>query len=93
MARFLHEAEETAIARFNDLVGLGVEYRAAKTIGDVRRAIAAFGKRGYEIDRRTVSDGSDRTMRYRMILLRDGVETAWQDIEVAIRIGGMEENA
>ncbi len=92
MARFLVEAEEEAIARFYDHVELGDEYRAAETIKEIKHVISVFRKRGYEIYRSVVSDGIDGTMRYRMILMHEGIEIARQDIKVTIETGYMEEN-
>jgi hypothetical protein len=84
MARFIVESEEEAVARFYDLIELGDDYRAAGTVKEIKRVISLFRGRGYEICRSVVSDGLDGTMRYRMLLMHEGIEIARQDIEVVI---------
>lgn len=87
---FIAKAENEAIARFYDKVGLGNMYRAAATARALKHVIAQFTKMGYETYRHTISTGVDgTTLRYQMLLLHNGVEVAHQDIEVVIKIGEM----
>ena len=92
VATFLAEAENEAIARFYDKVGLGNMYRAAATARALKHVIAQFMKKGYETYRHTINTGVNGTLRYQMLLLRNGVEVASQDIEVVIEIGEMVEH-
>ena len=86
------EAENEAIARFYDKVGLGNMYRAAVSAQGLKHVIAQFTKRGYETYRHTINTGVDGTLRYQMLLMHNGVEVASQDIEVVIEIGEMVEH-
>ena len=92
VATFIAEAENKAIARNYDKVGLGNMYRAAATARALKHVIAQFTKKGYETYRHTINTGVDGTLRYQMLLLRNGVEVASQDIEVVIKIGEMVEH-
>ena len=92
VATFLAEAENEAIARIYDKVGLGNMYRAAATARALKHVIAQFTKKGYETYRHTINTGVNGTLRYQMLLLHNGVEVAHQDIEVEIKIGEMAEH-
>ena len=81
-------AEDEAVARFYDHVGLGAEYRAADTSNETRRIIREFKDAGYKVSRLEME--TENT--FRMILWHNGVVTAWQDITVSIAtstIGGV----
>lgn len=78
-------AEDEAVARFYDHVGMGAEYRAAETSNETRRIIREFREAGYKVSRLEME--ADNT--FRMILWHDGVVTAWQDITVRIDISPM----
>ena len=78
-------AEDEAVARLYDHVGLGVEYRAAETSNETRRIIREFKDAGYKVSRLETEDDDV----FRMILWHNGVVTAWQDIMVEIRISPM----
>ena len=78
-------AEEEAVARFYDHVGLGAEYRAAETSDDTRRIIREFKDAGYKVARLELEDENT----FRMILWHDGVVTAWQNITVSITTAPM----
>lgn len=75
-------AEDEAVARLYDHVGLGAEYRVAETSKEARRVIREFKDAGYKVSRLEL--GADNT--FRMILLHGGVVAAWQDITVNIDI-------
>ena len=91
-ATFLAKAENEAIARFYDKVGLGNMYRAAVSAQGLKHVITQFTKKGYETYRHTINTGVDGTLRYQMLLLHNGVEIAHQDIKVVIEIGEMVEH-
>ena len=78
-------AEDEAVARFYDHVGLGAEYRAAETSNETRRVIREFRNTGYKVSRMEMEDENT----FRMILWHDGVVSAWQDITVSVNIGAM----
>ncbi len=78
-------AEDEAVARFYDHVGLGAEYRAAETSNETRRVIREFRNTGYKVSRLEME--AENT--FRMILWHDGVVTTWQDITVRIDISPM----
>ena len=78
-------AEDEAVARFYDHVGLGAEYRAAETSNETRRIIREFRDAGYKVSRLEMEDENT----FRMILWHDGVVAAWQDITVDIDISPM----
>ena len=78
-------AEDEAVARFYDHVGLGAEYRAAETSNETRRVIREFRNTGYKVARIELEDENT----FRMILWHNGVVTAWQDITVTIDISPM----
>ena len=73
-------AEDEAVARFYDHVGLGAEYRAAETSNETRRIIREFKEAGYKVARLEMEEENT----FRMILWHDGIVTAWQDITVSI---------
>lgn len=78
-------AEDEAVARFYDHVGLGAEYRAAETSNETRRIIREFKDAGYKVSRLELEDENT----FRMILWHNGVVYAWQDITVNIDISHM----
>ena len=78
-------AEDEAVARFYDHIGLGAEYRAAETSNETRRIIREFKDAGYKISRLELE--AENT--FRMILWHDGVVSAWQNITVDIDISPM----
>ena len=78
-------AEDEAVARFYDHVGLGAEYRAAETSNETRRIIREFRDAGYKASRLEMEDETT----FRMILWHDGVVSAWQNIIVDIDISPM----
>ena len=91
--RFLEESEEKIIAEFMEIVGLGDKYREVTTNkrGKFRDyAIALLmeelHKRGYEIgeyhEPLTSMLGINKGMKWRMILLHDGKEVAYSNIEI-----------
>ena len=77
-------AEDEAVARFCDHIGIGPEYRAADTSNKARRIHREFEEAGWNISRINHSDTT-----FRMILSRYGSVYAWQDIMVDVRIGAM----
>ena len=78
-------AEDKAVARFHDHVGLGAEYRAADTSNETRRIIREFKDSGYKVSRLELEDENT----FRMILSHNGVIVAWQNITVSIDISPM----
>ena len=78
-------AEDEAVARFYDHIGLGAEYRAAETSNETRRIIREFKDARYKMSRLELEDVNT----FRMILWHDGVVLAWQDITVDIDISPM----
>ena len=78
-------AEDEAVARFYDHIGLGAEYRAAETSNETRRIIREFKDAGYKVSRLKLEDVNT----FRMILWHDGVVLAWHDITVDIDISPM----
>ena len=78
-------AEDEAVARFYDHIGLGAEYRAAETSNETRRIIREFKDARYKVTRLELEDENT----FRMILWHNGVVSAWQDIMVDIDISPM----
>ena len=87
----LINAEEAIVAKFNDMAENGAVYRAAHTSDEIDSSYQRFKKLGYDIQRCAIVDDLDNTIRYKLILLRDGNDIAQQDISVAINIGIMTE--
>ena len=85
MADRILVAEDEAVARLYDHVGLGAEYRAAETSNETRRIIREFREAGHKVSRLEME--AENT--FRMILWQDGVVSAWQDITVKIDISPM----
>lgn len=78
-------AEDEAVARFYDHVGLGAEYRAAETSNETRRIIREFKDAGYKVSRLEL----EAENAFRMVLWYNGVICVWQDIMVSIDISPM----
>lgn len=78
-------AEDEAVARLYDHVGLGAEYRAAETSNETRRIIREFKDSGYKVSRLELEDEN----AFRMLLLRDGLVIGWLDFTVGIDITPM----
>ena len=78
-------AEDEAVSRFYDHVGLGAEYRAAETSNETRRIIREFKDSGYKVSRSELEDENT----FRMILSHNGVIVVWQNITVSIDISPM----
>jgi hypothetical protein len=94
--RFVAEAEEKIITRFIDIAGLKDEYAKATNPNQPLPCIEyawadllrKLHKRGYEIseyhDPLAPMDGIDKGMKWRMILLHNGEEVAYSDVEIKI---------
>ena len=94
--RFLAKSEEKIIARFMEIAGLKKEYDEAMNSNkpimyidcDWTYLLRELHKRGYEIGEYRESlapmDGVDKSMKWRMVLLHDGKEVAYSNIEIKI---------
>lgn len=96
VARFLAESEEKTISRFMKIVGLEDEYQRSINLSDTSEfnryaqiaLIRELADRGYEIgeyhDKCAPIDGVEVSMKWRLFLLHDGEEVAYNDTEIKI---------
>jgi len=96
-ARLLAEAEENIITRFMEIAGLQDEYRDATNPNEQTAfteyaqsmLVQEFADRGYvighrRIDHGQVVNGIAESMKWRWLLLHDGNDVMYKDIEINV---------
>ena len=81
VAKFIAENEEKTYIEFMTIAGLGKEYKAAKSIPQIKDVLGEFVDRGYSIIE-TSTSGIDDSMVWRVTLALNGIDITYQDIEV-----------